>query len=96
MRWTGRGELLLVAETSASGVTEAVLVDAVSGSREVVAAGPLTHPAAISRDHRRMLLRRGPRGVRRMSVVDLAGGSERSTPDGRTPAEDRPPGNGPC
>ncbi|GGS66681.1 peptidase S9 [Planobispora rosea] len=93
VRWTGRGELLLVTETSASGVTETVLIDADSGSREVVAAGPLTHPAAISRDHRRMLLRRGPRGMRRMSVADLTGGGAWHLQNGgaRHPAGERIP-----
>ncbi|MFF5249575.1 prolyl oligopeptidase family serine peptidase [Streptosporangium sp. NPDC000095] len=71
VRWTGQGEVLLVAEVSSSGRTDAVLIDAGSGSREVIAAGALMHPAAVSRDHRRMLLRRGPRGVRRMYVADL-------------------------
>ncbi|MEU8384645.1 prolyl oligopeptidase family serine peptidase [Streptosporangium sp. NPDC048865] len=71
VRWTGQGEILLVAEVSASGRTDAVLVDAASGSREVIAGGALLHPASVSRDHRRMLLRRGPRGVRRMYVADL-------------------------
>ncbi|GAA4195142.1 alpha/beta fold hydrolase [Streptosporangium oxazolinicum] len=71
VRWTGQGEVLLVAEVSSSGRTDAVLIDAASGSREVIAGGALMHPAAVSRDHRRMLLRRGPRGVRRMYVADL-------------------------
>ncbi|MGC5013483.1 S9 family peptidase [Streptosporangium sp. DT93] len=71
VRWTGQGEILLVAEVTASGTTEAVLVDAGSGGREVIADGALMHPASVSRDHRRMLLRRGPRGVRRMYVADL-------------------------
>ncbi|WP_329429949.1 alpha/beta fold hydrolase [Streptosporangium sp. NBC_01495] len=71
VRWTGHGEVLLVAEVSSSGRTDAVLIDAGTGSREVIAGGALMHPAAVSRDHRRMLLRRGPRGVRRMYVADL-------------------------
>ncbi|MFS1299617.1 S9 family peptidase [Streptosporangium longisporum] len=71
VRWTGQGEILLVAEVTASGRTEAVLIDAGSGGREVIAGGALMHPASVSRDHRRMLLRRGPRGVRRMYVADL-------------------------
>ncbi|MEW9530186.1 prolyl oligopeptidase family serine peptidase [Microbispora sp. NPDC049125] len=73
-RWTGRGETLLVGEVSATGGSEAVLVDAVSGRREVVAAGPLLVPAAISRDHRRLLVRCGPRGARQMYVVSPGGG----------------------
>ncbi|SFI65126.1 Dipeptidyl aminopeptidase/acylaminoacyl peptidase [Streptosporangium canum] len=74
VRWTGRGAVLLVAEVSAAGRTEAVLIDADTGGREVVAAGSLTHPVAMSRDQGRLLLRRGPRGVRRMYVADLPTG----------------------
>ncbi|OPG05498.1 prolyl oligopeptidase family serine peptidase [Microbispora sp. GKU 823] len=72
--WTGRGDLLLVTEVSAAGLTEALLIDAATGSRETVAAGPLLHPEAVSRDHARVLLRCGPRGVRRMYVKDLSPG----------------------
>ncbi|GAA3154525.1 alpha/beta fold hydrolase [Planomonospora alba] len=93
VRWTGRGEDLLVAETDAAGRTEAVLIDAASGEREVVAAGTLLHPEAISRDHARLLLRRGPRGRRRMHVADLASGL-RTLPSGPSggPAGDAPDG----
>ncbi|MBN6050458.1 S9 family peptidase [Nonomuraea sp. RK-328] len=80
VRWTGRGEVLLVAETSASGVTEAVLVDAATGGREVVAAGPLLQPAAVSRDHATLLLRRGPRGARRMWLTGRGPGSDGERP----------------
>ncbi|MET8340175.1 S9 family peptidase [Streptosporangium canum] len=73
VRWTGRGAILLVAEVSAAGRTEAVLIDADTGGREVVAAGSLTHPVAVSRDQGRLLLRHGPRGVRRMYVADPGG-----------------------
>ncbi|WP_101785874.1 S9 family peptidase [Nonomuraea indica] len=69
VRWTGRGETLLVAETSASGWTDAVLADAATGGREVVAGGELLRPAAVSRDHATLLVRRGPRGARRMSLA---------------------------
>ncbi|TQS26695.1 prolyl oligopeptidase family serine peptidase [Microbispora sp. KK1-11] len=74
VEWTGRGDLLLVAEVSAAGLTEALLIDAATGSRETVAAGPLLHPEAVSRDHARVLLRHGPRGVRRMYVKYLSPG----------------------
>ncbi|MEW9552166.1 prolyl oligopeptidase family serine peptidase [Nonomuraea sp. NPDC050783] len=77
VRWTGRGETLLAAETAADGLTTAVLVDAVTGARRPIAAGHLLRPAAVSRDHARMLLRRGPRGARAMYVADLAHGEER-------------------
>lgn len=77
VRWTGRGEALLVAETSASGWTDAVLADAATGGREVVAGGELLRPSAVSRDHATLLLRRGPRGARRMSLAgDQAGERE--------------------
>lgn len=82
VRWTGRGAVLLVAEVSAAGRTEAVLIDADTGGREVVAAGPLTHPVAMSRDQGRLLLRRGPRGVRRMYVADLPTGPPSGLPAG--------------
>ncbi|MFF4128840.1 S9 family peptidase [Microbispora rosea] len=86
--WTGRGDLLLVAEVSPAGSTEALLVDAATGSRETVAAGPLLHPEAVSRDHARVLLRHGPRGVRRMYVTDLSPGG------GHLPGGDTgPPGS---
>ncbi|WP_052423124.1 S9 family peptidase [Nonomuraea candida] len=71
VRWTGRGETLLAAETSPDGVTRAVLIDAATGGRQVIAAGRLLRPAAVSRDHAWMLLRRGPRGHRRMYEVEL-------------------------
>ncbi|WP_336213915.1 S9 family peptidase [Nonomuraea sp. LPB2021202275-12-8] len=74
VRWTGRGEVLLVAETDASGRAEAVLADAGTGGRQVVAAGTLLRPAAVSRDHATLLLRRGPRGARRMSLHDVRHG----------------------
>lgn len=82
VRWTGRGAILLVAEVSAAGRTEAVLIDADTGGREVVAAGSLMHPVAISRDQGRLLLRRGPRGVRRMYVADLPTGLPAGPPPG--------------
>src|SRR5690606_28453592 len=73
VRWTGRGEEVLVTETDPAGVTHAVLADAATGARQVIATGRLMWPAAVSRDHATMLLRRGPRGRRHMYVVDLAG-----------------------
>ncbi|MER6583992.1 S9 family peptidase, partial [Nonomuraea sp. NPDC001023] len=74
VRWTGRGESVLVAETSAAGLTRAELADAVTGARQVIAVGELLWPAAVSRDHARMLLRRGPRGLRRMYAADAVPG----------------------
>ncbi|WP_169946473.1 prolyl oligopeptidase family serine peptidase [Microbispora sp. H11081] len=75
--WTGRGDLLLVTEVSAAGPAEALLVDAGTGSRQTVAAGPLLRPESVSRDHARILLRRGPRGMRRVFLADLTpGGTE--------------------
>ncbi|WP_245966414.1 S9 family peptidase [Sphaerisporangium album] len=77
VRWTGRGATLLVAELSGSGTTEAVLIDAELGHRDTIASGPLMWPSAVSRDHRRALLRHGPRGQRMMAVADLPVGDER-------------------
>ncbi|MEV4218701.1 alpha/beta fold hydrolase [Nonomuraea sp. NPDC049725] len=74
IRWTERGEDLLVAETHAGGRTDAVIVDAATGGRQIVASGPLLRPAAVSRDHATVLLRHGPRGARRMSVRHAGGG----------------------
>ncbi|GGL15330.1 peptidase S9 [Sphaerisporangium melleum] len=77
VRWTGQGSTLLVAELTASGLTEAVLIDACLGHRDTIAAGPLMWPSAVSRDHTRALLRHGPRGMREMAVADLPSGEER-------------------
>ncbi|WP_405145472.1 alpha/beta fold hydrolase [Sphaerisporangium sp. NBC_01403] len=77
VRWTGQGSTLLVAELAASGSTEAVLIDAGLGHRDTIAVGPLMWPSAVSRDHSRVLLRHGPRGMREMSVADLPFGKER-------------------
>ncbi|GLW25876.1 peptidase S9 [Microbispora amethystogenes] len=83
VHWTGRGDLLLAAEVAATGTAEALLVDAATGGRETVARGPLLHPEAVSRDHARVLLRRGPRGVRRMYVRELS--PEATGPGGERP-----------
>ncbi|MFC4591797.1 S9 family peptidase [Sphaerisporangium corydalis] len=77
VRWTGQGSTLLVAELAGTGSTEAVLIDAGLGHRDTIAVGPLMWPSAVSRDHRRVLLRHGPRGMREMSVADLPFGAER-------------------
>ncbi|WP_248960603.1 S9 family peptidase [Sphaerisporangium perillae] len=77
VRWTGQGSTLLVAELFPSGSTEAVLIDAALGHRDTIATGPLMWPTAVSRDHKRALLRHGPRGMREMSVADLPFGDER-------------------
>ncbi|GAA3833932.1 alpha/beta fold hydrolase [Sphaerisporangium flaviroseum] len=77
VRWTGQGSTLLVAELAPSGSTEAVLIDAGLGHRDTIAVGPLMWPSAVSRDHSRVLLRHGPRGMREMSVADLPFGKER-------------------
>ncbi|WP_231618867.1 S9 family peptidase [Nonomuraea sp. SBT364] len=80
IRWTERGEDLLVAETHAGGRTDAVLVDAATGGRQVVASGTLLRPAAVSRDHATVLVRHGPRGARRMSVRRVGGGEHELLP----------------
>jgi dipeptidyl aminopeptidase/acylaminoacyl peptidase len=77
VRWVGYGSTLLVAELAATGMTEAVLIDADLGNRDTIAAGPLMWPSAVSNDLTRVLLRQGPRGMREMTVADLPYGRER-------------------
>lgn len=70
MRWLPGRSLLAVTEN----LTTALLVDAVSGDRTVVATGELISLLDVSPDGRRVLLRHGPRGSRHIAVRDLATG----------------------
>jgi dipeptidyl aminopeptidase/acylaminoacyl peptidase len=70
MRWLPGRSLLAVTEN----LTTAVLVDAVGGTREVLAEGELISLLDVSPDRRRALLRHGPRGSRYVAVRDLATG----------------------
>lgn len=53
-----------------------------AGERRVVVEGSLLALLDVSRDGRRALLRRGPRGDRRLTVADLAAGTETPLLDG--------------
>lgn len=72
--WTADGRLL-VTETQ-GGVSSALLVDPSSGERQTLAVGPLLSLLDVSPDGARALLRRGPRGRRRLTLVDTATGRQ--------------------
>jgi dipeptidyl aminopeptidase/acylaminoacyl peptidase len=70
MRWLPGRPLLAVTEN----LSTAVLVDAVSGDRSVIATGELISLLDVSPDGHRALLRHGPRGSRHVAVRDLQTG----------------------
>jgi dipeptidyl aminopeptidase/acylaminoacyl peptidase len=78
-RWVP-GVGLAVTETDTC--SRGVLVDPLSGDRRIVIEGALVALLDVSRDGRRALLRRGPRGARRLAMLDLATGSEAALVDG--------------
>lgn len=89
MRWLPGRSLLAVTEN----LTSSVLIDAVTGDRQLIAEGDLISLFDVSPDGRRALLRHGPRGARHIAVRDLATGVEEYVtsgeqavfgPDGRT------------
>ena len=89
MRWLPGRSLLAVTEN----LSTALLIDAVSGERSVVAEGELISLFDVSPDGRRALLRHGPRGGRYIAVRDLETGEDEYVtsgeqavfgPDGRT------------
>ncbi|HET6529047.1 MAG TPA: S9 family peptidase [Actinoplanes sp.] len=89
MRWLPGRPLLAVTEN----LTTAVLADAVTGERRVIAEGELISLFDVSPDGRRALLRHGPRGSRCVAVRDLETGVDEYVtsgeqavfgPDGRT------------
>ncbi|HEU4349077.1 MAG TPA: S9 family peptidase [Actinoplanes sp.] len=89
MRWLPGRPLLAVTEN----LNTAVLIDAVTGERTVVAEGELISLFDVSPDGRRALLRHGPRGSRHIAVRDLETGIDEYVtsgeqavfgPDGRT------------
>jgi dipeptidyl aminopeptidase/acylaminoacyl peptidase len=89
MRWLPGRSLLAVTEN----LTTALLIDAVTGDRQVVATGDLISLCDVSPDGSRALLRHGPRGSRHIAVRDLATGVDEYVtsgeqavfgPDGRT------------
>ena len=89
MRWLPGRSLLAVTEN----LSTSVLIDAVSGDRQVIAEGDLISLFDVSPDGERALLRHGPRGARHIAVRDLKTGVEQYVtsgeqavfgPDGRT------------
>jgi dipeptidyl aminopeptidase/acylaminoacyl peptidase len=89
MRWLPGRSLLAVTEN----LTTTLLVDAVTGDRQMIAEGDLISLFDVSPDGERALLRRGPRGARHIAVRHLESGVEEYVtsgeqavfgPDGRT------------
>src|SRR6185312_10844227 len=70
MRWLPGRSLLAVTEN----LTDALIIDPVSGSRSVVASGELISLLDVRAGQ--ALLRRGPRGARSVVLVDLETGAE--------------------
>lgn len=70
MRWLPGRSLLAVTEN----LSTALLIDAVTGDRQVIAEGELISLFDVSPDGGRALLRHGPRGSRHIAVRDLATG----------------------
>jgi dipeptidyl aminopeptidase/acylaminoacyl peptidase len=68
--WSADGRLL-VTVSDTSGTSTALLVDPETGGHPV-ASGVLVHLLDVSQDASRALLRIGPRGARRLEVVDIA------------------------
>ncbi|MEP6463860.1 MAG: prolyl oligopeptidase family serine peptidase [Frankiaceae bacterium] len=76
--WSADSRLLVTEAdgVSTEGFSTALLVTPLTGARRTLAAGPLLTLLDISRDNRYALLRRGPRGVRSLVVVDVEAGAE--------------------
>jgi dipeptidyl aminopeptidase/acylaminoacyl peptidase len=72
MRWLPGRSLLTLTEN----LTTALLIDPVTGTRSVIAEGPLVSLVDVNADRSRALLRYGPRGDRRVVVRDLVSGEE--------------------
>ncbi|WP_430827834.1 TolB family protein, partial [Candidatus Protofrankia californiensis] len=76
-RWTPDGTAVAVCESVGSGMTHALLVDPETGRRDHLAVGQALAVCDIDGDAAsgyRLLLREGPRGVRRLILVDSATG----------------------
>ncbi len=71
-RWTHTGSVLAVTESDIE-TTTAWLVDAESDQRRRLGSGHALQILDVSRDRRRVLLRRGRRGSRHIGIVDLDG-----------------------
>ncbi|MGW5580809.1 prolyl oligopeptidase family serine peptidase, partial [Micromonospora chokoriensis] len=73
--WLAAGAVLMVTETAERGA--ALLVDADTGHRRVLAEGDLLTLLDVSPDVRSALLRRGPRNARWLELLDVATGERR-------------------
>ncbi len=76
-RWTPDGGALAICESVRSGLTHALLVDPATGRREHLAVGQALAICDIDGDAvagYRLLLRDGPRGARRLILVDCGTG----------------------
>ncbi|WP_112642501.1 S9 family peptidase [Micromonospora saelicesensis] len=73
--WLPHGAVLAVTETDEHG--QAVLVDAATGHRRVLAQGDLLTLLDVTPDAGTALLRRGPRNARWLEVLDVATGVRR-------------------
>ncbi|WFE53737.1 prolyl oligopeptidase family serine peptidase [Micromonospora sp. WMMD1155] len=73
--WLAAGAVLMVTETAERGA--AVLVDAGTGHRRVLAEGDLLTLLDVSPDARSALLRRGPRNARWLELLDVVTGERR-------------------
>jgi dipeptidyl aminopeptidase/acylaminoacyl peptidase len=80
--WSADGRLLV---TETNGESTAALVDPVTANRRTFAVGTLLTLLDVSRDGRRALLRRGPRGQRHLTVIDQNGGREIAVVTGTGP-----------
>ena len=69
-RWTHTGSVVAITESDAD-TTTAWLVDADDGRRQRLGSGFALRVLDVSRDRRRVLLRRGRRGSRHVGIVDL-------------------------
>ncbi|MEV7623403.1 S9 family peptidase [Actinoplanes sp. NPDC089786] len=78
MRWLPGRSLLAVTEN----LTQALVIDPVTGERRVIASGDLISLFDVSPDFSRALIRRGPRGDRHIAVLDLATGVEEHVASG--------------
>lgn len=73
--WLAAGAVLMVTETAERGA--ALLVDADTGHRRLLADGDLLTLLDVSPDARSALLRRGPRNARWLELLDVATGERR-------------------
>lgn len=75
--WTHRQSLLALARTSEQTAGETLLYDLELGVEIPIAAGGQPLVLDVDRERRTALVRRGPRGVRSVWLVDLQSGQER-------------------